>query len=187
MPPPPRQRHQDFVGDGVFSPRQIRRRDRIAVHIDAGNIVRPGQARIAVSSLAVMQQRLRHAAVGNSGRGRSRSGQKSKDQQTGQIEILLRLLHRNTSRYFVTGRPNHSIYKGIKELAKAGRRQERPSSGKNIAARRAKAGASSGLSLLEQRSFCWSRGRTENRNNTFPAALLKLQPAKADREIENQP
>jgi hypothetical protein len=54
-------------------------------------------------------------------------------------------LHRNIPRHFVTGLPNHSIYKAIKELAKASRREKRPSSGKNIAARRAEAGASSGL------------------------------------------
>ena len=75
----------------------------------------------------------------------SRRDQDRQDQAARRFVILLRLLHRKISRYFVTECPNHSIYEGIKELAKAGRREERPSSGKNIAARRAKAGEISGL------------------------------------------
>jgi len=124
-------RHQDPIRDRISAASQIRGRHRVAAHIGPGDIARPRQTRIAGARSAIVQQRLGRAASRNARMHRTGRDQDGPGQNKSDFVILLRMLHRKTPRNFVTGQPNHSIYNGIKELAKAGRREERPSSGKN--------------------------------------------------------
>jgi len=61
------QRHQNLGRHGIFGTRQIGGRDRIAVHIDAGNKVGPVQPGIARTFGAIMEQGFGRIADGDSG------------------------------------------------------------------------------------------------------------------------
>ena len=119
---PAPQRHQDFGRHGTCGPRQIGGPNRIAIHIDAGNKIRPLELRIARAFCVIVEQRFGRFANGNSRiRGRSHRGDSHQSRYNGGQQffvILLRLLHCNIPRYFVTGPAKHSINKPLKNSLK---------------------------------------------------------------------
>ena len=115
------QRHQNLARHGISGTRHIGGRDRVAVHINAGSQIRPVQPEIAGTFDAIMEQCFGRIARGDSGIPRRSRCQCQPSPKHGSGEffvILLRLLHCNIPKYFVTELPKHSINKPLKNSLK---------------------------------------------------------------------